>query len=94
MWSLRVIPLATENVSPMAVATAAKIASKSLILLNGGPGRTRTSSQAVMSALPQLEKAGTIPMSMLCERSHNTQITLPSWATRLDYRLISVGETL
>jgi len=41
--------------SPMTVATAANISAKALILLDGGPGRTRTSNQAVMSAVPSPE---------------------------------------
>jgi hypothetical protein len=38
-----------DELSPMTVATAANKLAKCLILLVGGPGRTRTSNQAVMS---------------------------------------------
>ncbi len=37
------------KLSLMTVANVAKISSKSLISFDGGPGRTRTSNQAVMS---------------------------------------------
>jgi hypothetical protein len=37
------------NLSPMNVVIAANTVAKLLILLFGGPGRTRTSNQAVMS---------------------------------------------
>jgi hypothetical protein len=39
------------RLSPIHVVNAAKYRHKSLILLCGGPGRTRTSNQAVMSAV-------------------------------------------
>ena len=40
----------------MTVATAANRLAKWLILLVGGPGRTRTSNQTVMSGTPSPEK--------------------------------------
>jgi hypothetical protein len=46
-----------DELSPMTVATAANRSAKYLILLVGGPGRTRTSNQAVMSALPCPKKS-------------------------------------
>jgi hypothetical protein len=46
-----------SKLSLMAAANVAKSSSKSLILFVGGPGRTRTSNQAVMSALIYSKKA-------------------------------------
>jgi len=44
----------------MTVATVANIHAKCLILLGGGPGRTRISNQAVMSAVTSLEQSAEI----------------------------------
>src|ERR1035437_6616714 len=46
-----------DELSPMTVATAANRRAKCLILLCGGPGRTRTSNQTVISDMPYREVA-------------------------------------
>ena len=45
------------GLSPIYVVNVAKMLVKCLILLCGGPGRTRTSNQAVMSAVTALENS-------------------------------------
>jgi hypothetical protein len=50
----------TTGLSLITIANAAKISSKPLISFSGEPGRTRTSNQAVMSALPYPTKSGII----------------------------------
>jgi hypothetical protein len=71
---------------PITVALVAKISAKLLILWTGGPERTRTSNQAVMSVLPAPERS--IKFGNFAHRKipiitlRGTYDAFPSWPAR------------